>query len=135
MCGMKIVDHRDWTGAIETRGGEVFYFCGPRCTIATARRSERFLGIGPDAIGRVLVPDYLRPERSLDAKSAYFVVGSDVRGPMGAALLPAATETDAETLVRRHGGRLVRYDDVDDALLKSLKDPRAVPAASPPPAP
>ena len=37
-------------GAIETATGETFYFCGPRCTLATVLASQRFLGIGPEAI-------------------------------------------------------------------------------------
>jgi copper chaperone NosL len=132
MCGMKVVDHREWAGAIETGSGETFYFCSPRCTMATSRHAERFLGIGPEEIQRIRVTDYLRPERTLDAKTAYYVVDSDVRSPMGLDLLPAATQADAETLVRRHGGRVVRYDEVNHALLADLKErSRAAPPAAP----
>ena len=130
MCGMPVADHRAWAGAIETVSGETFYFCSPRCTVATSRHAERFLGIGPEEIRRIRVTDYLRPERSLDAKTASYVVDSDVRSPMGLDLLPAATQADAETLVQRHGGRVVRYDDVNDALLADLRQ-RSQAAPSP----
>ncbi len=121
MCAMRVIDHPDWAGAIELSTGATYYTCSVRCTLATAMRSESFLGVAPDQIKRVRVPHYLEKGKSLDANSAWYVIDSDVRGPMGLALLPAASEQEAQTLVRRHQGRVLSRKDVTLDVLKDLK--------------
>lgn len=121
MCGMRVVDHREWVGAIVLDDGATHYFCSVRCTLATARHSDKFLGAATSRIKSVRVPDFLHPERYLDADAALFVTGSDVRGPMGLELVPAASQEDADVVLRRHGGKIVRRTDVDDKLLMELK--------------
>lgn len=121
MCAMRVIDHPDWAGAIELASGATYYTCSVRCTLATAMRSDSFLGVPPDQIKRVRVPHYLEKGKSLDADSAWYVIDSDVRGPMGLALLPAASEQEAQVLVRRHQGRVLSRKDVTLDVLKDLK--------------
>lgn len=49
-----------------------------------------------------------------------FVVESDVQGPMGIDLVPVAPDR-VEHFIADHGGRSVEFDDVDNALLASLR--------------
>ncbi len=121
MCAMRIADHADWAGAIELNNGDTFYTCSVRCTLATAMNSAKFLGVPPDEIKRVRVPHYLEKGKSLDARSALYVIDSDVRGPMGLALLPAASRKEAGVLVKRHQGRILTRDQVTMKVLKDLK--------------
>jgi nitrous oxide reductase accessory protein NosL len=121
MCAMRAADHPAWAGAIVLHNGDTFYTCSVRCTLATAMDSDTFLGVPQSDIARVRVPHYLEKGKSLDAESAWYVVDSDVRGPMGLALLPAATEQEAQILVRRHKGRVLPRKEVTLPLLKDLK--------------
>lgn len=121
MCGMAVLEHPQWVGAIQLDDGSTYYFCSVRCTLATARHPDKFMGVGAERLRRVRVPDYLHPERSLDADTAIFVTGSTVRGPMGVELVPAGSPEDAEVILRRHGGRTVRRAEVDDKLLLELR--------------
>jgi nitrous oxide reductase accessory protein NosL len=57
----------------------------------------------------------------LDADTALFVVDSDVRGPMGLALVPAASQADAAVIVQRHGGKVLRRSEVTLDVLRQLK--------------
>ncbi|MBI5548071.1 MAG: nitrous oxide reductase accessory protein NosL [Deltaproteobacteria bacterium] len=113
--------HPEWAGIIELASGAQHYTCSVRCTLATALHSEKFLGVAPDQIRKVRVPDYLHPGTLLDAPKALFVVDSDVRGPMGAELIPAANEADAQTITTRHGGRTLHHADVTPPLLMAIK--------------
>lgn len=48
----------------------------------------------------------------IDAKTAFYVVGSKARGSMGASLVSFAREQDARTFAARQGGKVVRFDQV-----------------------
>jgi nitrous oxide reductase accessory protein NosL len=53
----------------------------------------------------------------IDARSAWYVIGSDVLGPMGHELVPLQTEADAEEFLHDHGGkRILRFNDVTQVL-------------------
>lgn len=122
MCGMDVSLRPEWAGSIELADGTVHSTCSVRCTLATALHAQKFLGVDPGQIRSVLVPDYLHPGTRLQASSALFVVDSDVRGPMGVELVPAASEADVQVIVSRHGGRMVRHAEVTPALLMALKE-------------
>ena len=60
--------------------------------------------------------------KPLDAKEAFFVVGSDVFGPMGKELVPFAKRAEAEEFLRDHRGKKVlRFADVNRAVLDGLE--------------
>jgi nitrous oxide reductase accessory protein NosL len=121
MCAMRVADHPQWVGAIELKNGDTFYTCSVRCTLATSMNTETFLGVPKNEVSRVRVPQYLEKGKSLDAETAWYVVDSDVRGPMGLALLPAATQEEAGVIVTRHKGRALPRSEVTMAVLKDLK--------------
>ncbi len=57
-----------------------------------------------------------------EAGAAHYVIGSAARGPMRSPDLPAfADATDAAAHVARHGGRLLRFAEVDSAVLDGLR--------------
>lgn len=73
-----------------------------------------------DADVTLLVSDYYKQD-AIDGKKAFYVVGSDVYGPMGKELIPFADEAKAQTFLKDHKGqRVVRFNEVDEALLKTL---------------
>lgn len=121
MCAMRVADHPNWVGAIELAGGDTFYTCSVRCTLATSMNAETFLGVPNTEVKRVRVPHYLEKGKWLDADTALYVVDSDVRGPMGLSLVPAANQEEAEVIVRRHKGRVLDRKDVTMPVLKDLK--------------
>jgi nitrous oxide reductase accessory protein NosL len=57
----------------------------------------------------------------VDAREAWFVVGSDVLGPMGHELVPFARREEAEEFLRDHrGASVLRFDDVNARILEAL---------------
>lgn len=53
----------------------------------------------------------------IDATSAYYVVGTSLKVAMGAPLAPFANEQTAQRFAEEHGGRVLRFDQIDQALL------------------
>ena len=57
--------------------------------------------------------DWNKPEGYwIDAHSAYFVMGSTLHGAIGPTLAPIALEADARAFSARHGGTVLRFDQV-----------------------
>jgi nitrous oxide reductase accessory protein NosL len=68
-----------------------------------------------------LVTDYYALRR-VDARGAWYVLGSDVFGPMGRELVPFAAEQDAREFLADHRGkRVLRFFEVTPAILKELE--------------
>jgi len=71
-------------------------------------------------VGAVWVTDYGN-RVWVDARGAFFVHGSRIRGPMNDANLPAfASRESAEAIARIEGGRVLGYGDITRELIKGL---------------
>lgn len=71
-------------------------------------------------IKAVYVTDY-NSLRWIDGMKAFYVVGSDVKGPMGKELIPFGKRKDAEKFMAGHAGKtLLLFDEVTPDLVKSL---------------
>ena len=55
----------------------------------------------------------------IDAKEAYFVVGSEKSGPMGKEIIPFGTDKDAEHFIKMHGGKMSRFSYIN---MKTIHD-------------
>jgi nitrous oxide reductase accessory protein NosL len=82
-------------------------------------------------IALVAVTEYYGVTR-IDARQAWYVIGSDVLGPMGHELIPLATREDAEEFLSDHAGkRILRFGDVTHELLGNLDAGRFAGAPEP----
>lgn len=59
----------------------------------------------------------------VDARTAWYVAGSDRHGAMGPTLASFAQRAAAERFAERHGGRVVDFAAIDLVLLQSLASP------------
>lgn len=57
----------------------------------------------------------------IDGRKAYYVVGSDVLGPMGRELIPFLKADDASAFRKDHGGEILRFGEVTEAVVKGLE--------------
>lgn len=122
VCGMFVARYPDWIAGVRFRDGTYALFDGAKDLFrfwldpsAFARSRSR------DDIVDVFVTDYYAL-RQVDARTAWFVLGSDVLGPMGRELVPFEAERDArEFLADHHGRRLLRSADVTAAVLGELE--------------
>ncbi|HMN21211.1 MAG TPA: nitrous oxide reductase accessory protein NosL [Ottowia sp.] len=121
-CGMLLADHPGPKGQIHlTSRAQPLWFSSVRDAIAFTRLPEEprdIVAIYVNDMGRA--SNWEQPEAGtwVEARQAWFVVDSSVRGGMGAPeAIPFAQEAAAEAFRQRHGGRIVRLAQVPDAYV------------------
>jgi len=121
---MFVAKYPDWVAGVVFKDGKVAWFDGVKDLFKFLLKPERYSpGRAPADVDRVLVTDYYGL-KLLDAREAWFVIGSDVFGPMGTELIPFALEADAREFMADHKGTgLLRYGEVGPATLKQLQEP------------
>jgi len=71
---------------------------------------------------KVQVTDYYT-NKAVNAKDAFYVIGSDVYGPMGRELIPFASKENATTFMSDHGGKkLITFDEVTEGMVYKLDE-------------
>lgn len=118
---MIVAKYPAWTAAAFHEDGSTAFFDGPKDLfkyLFDPARYARRKGSGP--VVRSTVTDYYR-QVPVDAAKAFFVVGSDLLGPMGHELVPFSSRAAAEEFLADHKGRRVlSYGQVSRDLLEKL---------------
>lgn len=125
-CGMLLVDHPGPKGQIHLASqSEPVWFSSVRDTIAFTRLPEEpddVLAIYVNDMGRAADWNQPGPDTWIEAREAWFVIGSDRTGGMGEAeAVPFGTEQAAAAFAAEHQGRVVRLDDVPTAYILGPK--------------
>ncbi|MBL8251954.1 MAG: nitrous oxide reductase accessory protein NosL [Candidatus Competibacter sp.] len=121
VCGMFVGLYPDWIATVVYEDGHNHHFDGVKDLFKyLLDRAKYAPGHERAAIAAIAVTDYYSVTR-IDAWGAWYVIGSDVLGPMGHELVPLASQAEAEEFRRDHSGkRVLRFNDITPALLKNL---------------
>ena len=120
VCAMFPARRPQAAAAMTLKSGQTYYFCGNGCLLRSWLRPTIYLGQVREAIDRLVVRDYFSG-RPIDARTATWVAGSDVIGPMGPAIVALADPDQLATFKKRHGGTIVfSFEQIDDALWKQI---------------
>jgi nitrous oxide reductase accessory protein NosL len=113
VCGMFVAPYSEWVAQIVFNDGSYTVFDGAKDMFRYYFDMERYAGgKGHGDIAEIYVTDYYTT-KILPASDAYFVLGSDVAGPMGEELVPVMGEREARIFMTDHGGkRLLRFGEV-----------------------
>lgn len=69
---------------------------------------------------KLYVSDYYKLAK-LEATKAFYVIGSNVYGPMGSELIPFASQEEALSFSRDHNGqKVISFDEITEAMVKNL---------------
>jgi hypothetical protein len=111
-----------WTTALTFKGGEKAFFDGPKDLFRYYLAVDKYAkGKKQADIEQVYVTEYYSA-RPLPARDLFFVVGSDVAGPMGRELVPIQGKAQAETFLKDHKGqRLLKFDQVTPDVLSKME--------------
>ncbi|NWJ39780.1 MAG: nitrous oxide reductase accessory protein NosL [Geothrix sp.] len=122
VCGMYVANFPDWAAVISFKDGAQAWFDGPKDLFTYLLDLKRYAAkrnVGD--ITLILVKDYYGLKH-VDGRQAFFVIGSDVMGPMGRELVPFGTESAARDFLRdHHGVRVLTFREVTPDTLKSLE--------------
>jgi copper chaperone NosL len=118
---MFVAKYPEWIATVLYRDGHAHHFDGAKDLFKYLLDLPRWApGHRAQDIERVGVTEYYGLTL-IDARQAWYVVGSDVLGPMGHELIPLGTREDAQEFLRDHKGRrILRFDEVDPNLLNGL---------------
>jgi len=122
VCGMFVAKYADWLVQIQYGGKDhVEFFDGVKDMMVFYFNPEQYGGHPRDEITSIFVKDYYSLAW-LSAIKAFYVVGSDVYGPMGHELIPFTTRDAAESFLKdHHGKQILTFDEITPELIQSLR--------------
>jgi len=121
VCGMFVSKYPAWISKIVHKDGKKEYFDGVKDMLVYYFNPEKYGAVKGNPIVELLVQDYYSLT-SFDAKKAYYVVGSDVYGPMGHEFIPFSSSEAAEAFNHDHHGReILTFDRITSELVESMR--------------
>ncbi len=122
VCGMFVAKYPEWVSSTRFKDGSLSYYDGPKDMFSHYFDTARYTpGKRQADMVTLTVKDYytLAP---LDARTAFYVTGSDISGPMGQELVPFRGEKDARAFKADHKGkRIVRFNEITLQSITALK--------------
>ena len=132
-CSMAVLDHPGPKGQIFLKDrAEPIWFSSVRDTLAFTMLPEE-----PKTIAAIYVNDMAKardwqhpePGSWAEARTAWFVLGSDYDGGMGGReAVPFSTEAAARGFAQSHGGRLSRFADIPQSYVLGANAGESAPA-------
>jgi nitrous oxide reductase accessory protein NosL len=121
VCGMFVYKYPKWVAQIYFQDGSSYFYDGAKDMFKHIFDTGKYTpGKAADKIKSIYVTDYYEVEL-IEAKSAFYVIGSDVLGPMGHELLPFKEEDAAKEFMEDHQGKsIIRFQDVTLTVIQSL---------------
>ncbi|MCK9285293.1 MAG: nitrous oxide reductase accessory protein NosL [Rhodocyclaceae bacterium] len=111
--GMLLADFPGPKAQIHYERGGPDFFCDTKemfSILLHPEEKKRVVAVYTQDMGRA---DWAHPQDNwIDARTAFFVVGSKMMGSMGPTIGSFATEATAQTFASRNGGKVLRFDQV-----------------------
>ncbi len=121
VCGMFVYKYPKWVAVIELADGTSYFYDGAKDMFKHYMNVSKYTPskAGQDIVS-LEVTDYYAVSL-IDAKEAWYVIGSDVFGPMGHELIPFETQVSAKEFLEDHKGtHILRFQDVTEDTIKAL---------------
>ncbi len=121
VCGMFVYKYPDFIAQVVFRDRSARYFDGAKDMFKYLLALKKYdSGKRQTDISLVYVTEYYRL-RLIDARKAYYVIGSDIYGPMGRELIPFENKPEAEEFMSDHRGRaILRYEEVTAGVVRGI---------------
>jgi len=114
ICGMFVYKYPKWATQI-FYGKKHYSFDGVKDMMKYYFKHQK-------NITNILVRDYYSQE-SIKADKAFYVIGSNIYGPMGNELIPFINEDDAKTFYLDHNAKkIVRFKDITKKMVYKLDE-------------
>lgn len=111
--GMILSDFPGPKGQIQYERGETDFFCDTKEMFSILLRPEQKKRIVAVYTQDMAKADWANPKGYwVDAKAAFYVVGSKRTGSMGPTVASFAAEPDARAFAGQYGGQVLRFDQV-----------------------
>jgi nitrous oxide reductase accessory protein NosL len=115
VCGMFLYKYPRWVSMIEYSNGKKLYFDGLKDLF-------KYYFEDPKDIKGLFTRDYYTQE-TIALKDAYFVLGSDVYGPMGNELIAFKDKKSAQNFFFDHRGKkIVNFKEITKSMVYKLDE-------------
>ena len=129
VCGMFVAKYPKWAAQLYIKHNEhehhlsfdgvkdmmKFYF--------NPSKWGNYASVSQESIMRVAVSDYYSG-RGIDGRKAFYVIRSDIYGPMGHEFIPFENEEEAKTFQKEHRGtKMLNFQDIMEAMVYELDTP------------
>ena len=121
VCGMFVAKYDQWLTQIINANDKPLVFDGVKDMMAYYFNAELYGGASDLTRAEIWVRNYYTLDY-IDGRSALYVVGSDVLGPMGDELIPFSTLKEAENFKKDHQGTdILGFDEITAAQIMEMK--------------
>ena len=104
ICGMFVYKYPKWAAQI--------FYADKHYSFDGVKDLMKYYFENKDSIQKILVTDYYS-QVAINAKQSYYVLGSDIYGPMGNELIPFKNESDAKSFYKDHKGKqIIHFKDI-----------------------
>jgi len=121
VCGMFVAKYPDWLAQVVFKDGSHAHFDGAKDMFKYLFNLKKYNpSKKPGDVTALYVTDYydLSP---INGREAFYVIGSDIYGPMGRELIPFQKEADARGFMKDHKGKtLLMFKEVTLETVKGL---------------
>ena len=121
VCGMFVAKYPDWLAQVIFKDGSHAHFDGAKDIFKYLFNLKKYNpSKKAEDIQAIYVTDYydLSP---INGREAFFVIGSDIYGPMGRELIPFQKEADARGFMKDHKGKiLLKFKEVTPEIIRGL---------------
>jgi nitrous oxide reductase accessory protein NosL len=123
VCGMFVAKYPDWIAEILFKDGTHAFFDGAKDMFKYYLDLKRYNpSKKTDDIDSIYVTDYYDLTWT-DGNKAFYVIGSDVYGPMGRELIPFKDQAGAKDFFKDHKGKsILTFKEVTLDVIKTLDD-------------
>jgi nitrous oxide reductase accessory protein NosL len=112
VCGMYVYKYPKWATQI--------FYQQKHLSFDGAKDMMKYYFEHKEGITKILVRDYYTQE-VIDASEAYFVIGSDIYGPMGNELIAFSDKKSAKVFYLDHRAKeILRFDQITQELVEGL---------------
>jgi copper chaperone NosL len=121
VCGMFVAKYPDFMAEIVFKDGSYVVFDGAKDMLKyyfDMKKYER--SKSPSDMKSIFVTDYYSLA-TIDGYQAFYVLGSNVYGPMGNEFIPFDKEVQAQEFLRDHKGKsILRFNDITKEMTQKL---------------
>jgi nitrous oxide reductase accessory protein NosL len=114
VCGMFVYKYPKWAAQI--------FYADMHYSFDGVKDMMKYYFEHKDGISKMLVTDYYS-QKAIEARESYFVIGSDVYGPMGDELVPFEKLSDAKTFSMDHKGlKVLKFEAIKADEVRKLDE-------------
>lgn len=115
VCGMFLYKYPNWISMIEYKNGKKVYFDGMKDLL-------KYYFSHKDNVKEILTQEYYT-QKTIAVKDAYFVIGSDIYGPMGREFIGFKDKEAADKFLLDHRGtKVLKFENITEEIIKQLDE-------------